>query len=173
MACGKEGNPVEKGKGLEACGALMLGWEARCNLLEGRSGEVQIMQEMMRLWEEPRLLPHRTNVERLSKVGRAFFTAQKTMVSLNSSLGPWLSSLNLLYCLRTWVAAPAPCPASSVDLASSSQSKIKHQVELLLIPMTFSLNPHWSTSPPVTAAGLSLLLLYIPSPLHRRRLSSV
>lgn len=39
MACGKEGSPVEKGKGLEACGAVMLGWEAGCNLLEGRTGE--------------------------------------------------------------------------------------------------------------------------------------
>lgn len=125
--------------------------------------EVQVMQEMMRLREGLRLLPHRKNIERLSKVSRAFFTAQKTMVSLNSSPGPWLSFLNLVYYPRTWVAAPGPYPASSVDLASS-QSKIKHQVELLLIPRTFSLNPpHWSTSPPVTTAGPSLLRLCIPS----------
>ena len=63
------------------------------------------------------------------------------MVSLGNSLVPRHSYLNLLYSPHIWAATPA---LHQSILLPSSQSKINHQTEPLLIPIFFSWHPSWS-----------------------------
>ena len=87
-----------------------------------------------------RRLPHRHNIERSPKVTSALCTAEKPMASLTNSLVPRHSYFNLLYSPHIWAATPAPHQSI---LLPSSQSKINHQIEPLLIPLISSWHPSW------------------------------
>ena len=86
-----------------------------------------------------RRLP-RHNIERSPKVTLALCTAEKPAASLRNSLVPPHSHFNLLYSPHIWAATPAP---HQLILLPSSQSKINHQIEPLLIPLISSWLPSW------------------------------